>query len=137
MADLDDEPRTPSRPHAVRLDSQGTELTWYCVRATYKSVHVREPRRRHLWERTFFLLSAPPHQGPADVRRRAEQVARTKEDEYVAVAGNTVRWIFHEVEDIEELPSFSPETGGEVYCELFTRVDKVASFSTYEPYQFL
>jgi hypothetical protein len=97
---------------------------WYWVAATYKAVHVGVPRKRHLWERTVFLLRAPADCDRVFLWEKAERVARTKEREYVGGTGDTIRWTFQEIEAIHSLFDRDLDDGTEVYWELFHRVDK-------------
>ena len=94
---------------------------WYWVSATYKAVHGGVSRRRHLWERTVFLIRAADD---TEAATTAENVARQKEHEYEAAGGDTVRWTFQEIEAIQPLFDERVGEGTEVYWELFERVDK-------------
>jgi hypothetical protein len=93
---------------------------WYWVSALYKAVHLGTSRKRHLWERTVFLIRAA---GEADAACIAKEQARAKEQEYVAAGGDTIRWVFQEVEQIHELFDREMGQGTEVYWEFFERVD--------------
>src|SRR5437870_2824802 len=97
-------------------DADDQHLRWYWVAATYKSIDVGVQRKRHLWERTVFLVRAV---SDAEAACAAERVARSKELEYVAAAGNRVRWTLQEVERVQELFDRCPEEGTEVYWEFF------------------
>jgi hypothetical protein len=108
-------PLSPPSPN----DEDGP--AWYWVSATYKAVHLGVPRKRHLWERTVFLIRASSDAEAADVAR---QVAREKEHEYLAAGGDMVRWVLQEVEEIHELFESDIQQGTEVYWEFFERVDK-------------
>jgi hypothetical protein len=103
------------------------ELSWYCIRATYKSIAPGIPRKRHLWQRIFFLMRAPENRNPNSLRKQAEELAREKEHEYQTFQNTMVRWVFVEVEDIEELSDPELKAGSEVYWEFYERVDKAAS----------
>jgi uncharacterized protein DUF4288 len=105
----------------------GAQPDWYCVRAIYRSVRVGQPRRRHLYERTFFIFRAASGADSAGLEERARTIALGKEQEYVAVGGHTVRWVLDSIEDVIQLIQFDPEEGGEVYWEFFERVDKQPS----------
>jgi hypothetical protein len=97
-------------PHA------GSAGEWYWVAATYKAVHVGKTRKRHLWERTVFLVQAANED---EASRLAEQVGREKEVEYLAAGGDTVRWVFQGIERMEQLLDERFENGTEVYWEFF------------------
>jgi hypothetical protein len=103
------------------------EQSWYFVRATYKAVHLGRVRRRHLWERTVFLIRALGNDGlvPHEMAvLRANEVAREKEHEYEVEGGDTVRWVFQQIEDIQPLVDEPFGDGTEVYWEFFERVDR-------------
>jgi transcriptional antiterminator Rof (Rho-off) len=92
---------------------------WYWVSATFKAVHSGRPRRRHLWERTVFLLQV---EGDTDIHAAARDLALAKEHEYLNPAGETVRWVLQEIERIESLhDDLGP--GAEVFWQFFERVD--------------
>jgi len=93
---------------------------WYWVSATYKAVDPDKPRKRHLWERTAFLIRADDGEA---ARSRAQQVAKDKEHEYQA-KGGTVRWVLQDIEDIQSLHDAEIGDGTEVYWQFFERVDK-------------
>lgn len=86
-----------------------------------KSVNPEDPaRRRHLWERLVFLVRARTDE---EARARAEALARVKEHEYIAAAGNPVRWTFQGVEEVQPLHDRDIMEGTEVYWEFVERVD--------------
>lgn len=97
------------------------QLEWYWVSATYKAVHAGVARRRHLWERTVFLVRAGDD---AQAKVAAAEVARGKEHEYIAAGGDTVRWVLQEVEDVQPLFDADIGPGTEVYWTFFERVDR-------------
>jgi hypothetical protein len=102
----------------VAVDS---DLEWYWVAATYKAVHLGRVRRRHLWERTVFLIRAASAEEATVI---AQRVACDKEHEYLAVKGDTVRWVLQEVEDIQPLHDQVFEDGTEVFWQFFDRIDR-------------
>jgi hypothetical protein len=107
--------------------SQRGEQRWYWVKAAYKAVRLGAPRRRHLWETTVFLIQAAEgsdERDPVLLREKAERIARSKECEYLAAGGDTVRWTFQGIEDIQCLVDVATEDGAEVYWEFFERVDR-------------
>jgi hypothetical protein len=99
------------------------QLEWYWVSALFKAVHIGSSRKRHLWERTVFLVRATSGPKATDI---AEKVARGKEEEYLAAGGDKVRWVFQEIEKIQPLVDERFEDGTEVYWEFFERVDGAA-----------
>jgi hypothetical protein len=98
-----------------------TEEEWFWVAALFKSVHPERPRKRHLWERTVFLVRAPDE---AAAQVRAREVALGKEHEYVTAAGERLRWTFQEVEAVQSLHDAELGEGTEVYWQFFERVDR-------------
>ena len=65
-------------------EGQDGEQSWYFVRATYKAVHLGRVRRRHLWERTVFLIRAPRSDGLVPDERavlRANEVVAFEDTE--------------------------------------------------------
>ncbi|MHB1001538.1 MAG: DUF4288 domain-containing protein [Armatimonadota bacterium] len=94
---------------------------WYGFAAKYKSVHVGKPRKRHLWERTFFVIFASDDEHAELV---AEKVAKEKEDEYLNMHNETVHWTLMEIEEVKPLFDESISNGTEVYWEFFERFDR-------------
>jgi hypothetical protein len=111
------------------------EQQWFWVKATYKAVHVGAARKRHLWERNVFIVRGPESAsaiypdaaGDPELREKAEKIAREKEHEYVAAGGDTIRWVFQRIEQIQPIFDQKIGEGTEVYWELFERVDKTPS----------
>lgn len=101
----------------------GAEDQWFWDAALFKAVHLERPRKRHLWERTVFLVRAPDE---ASARERAREVALGKEHEYVTATGDRLRWAFQAVEEIQALVQDQLAEGTEVYWQFFERVDRSA-----------
>jgi hypothetical protein len=99
---------------------EDTHTRWYSVTATYKAVHLGVTRKRHLWERTVFLVSAS---GDAEALKIGNKLALESEVEYQAARGDTVRWVFQEIEDVKEIPDTTLREGTQVYWQFFERVD--------------
>jgi hypothetical protein len=115
---------SPSPPQSANGDRA---CSWYWVAATYKAVHSKVARKRHLWQRIVFLIQA---ESEADAATIAGQVARDKEHDYLVEGGDTVRWTLKEVEEIRELFDRNIQQGTEVYWEFFTRVDRAVDATT-------
>lgn len=108
-------------PHETDSEAESGSQ-WHRACALFKSVHIRKPRRRHLWEPVVFLFRSVP--GPA-ANTLAEQIARAKEEEYPVLGGDIVRWVFCEFENIQTLMDDPTEQGAEVYWTFFERVDAI------------
>jgi hypothetical protein len=102
------------------------ESPWYWVAATYKSVHIGVSRKRHVWQRIVFLIRALDEDEAAII---AHQVALAKEHEYLVDGGDTLRWVFQEIEEIHGVFDREIGQGTEVYWEFFERVDGTAGSS--------
>ena len=98
-----------------------TELKWYSVTATYKSIHIGVSRKRHLWERVIFLIQS---NDDVEARKAAIRIGHEKEHEYRAVNGDLVRWAFQDIERIQEVVDSEICNGTEVSSEFYERVDK-------------
>lgn len=96
-------------------------MKWYSISTTYKSIHVDVPRKRHLWEHLVFLVRAP---NEASAKKVALQVAEEKQHEYLASRGDVVRWVFQDVESIQEILDDEIHQGTEVFWEFYEKVDK-------------
>lgn len=100
----------------------GVDRHWCSATALFKAVHPSDQhRRRHLWERSVFLLCAGDDQAAEEL---AVRMARGMEHEYEAAAGHLVRWEFQQLECVLELMDREPQPGTEVYWEFFERVDR-------------
>lgn len=106
------------------VEKRDTDIRWYSAVALFKSEHVGKPRKRHLWERTIFLLRAS---GMMEAVETAERIAREQECDYVSASGDTVHWTFQSIEDVLELLDNEVKEETEVYWKLFERVDKNTS----------
>lgn len=93
---------------------------WYWASALFKAVHVDRPRRRNVWEQKVFLVRAAADH---EAWSRAETMARAREHEYLAATGDTVRWCFEEIEDVQPLHDGDLASGSEVFWRFFERVD--------------
>jgi hypothetical protein len=89
-----------------------------------KSIHAGLPRRRHLWERNVFLIQAPDQETAC---LKADQFARDKQISYLNDRGETVSWVFQEIEEIKLLDDETLTDGSEVDWHFFERVDPVSS----------
>lgn len=98
-----------------------SEEHWFWAAALFKAVYPERPRKRHLWERTVFLVRAV-HETAA--RERAREVALGKELEYVTATGEHLRWTFQELESVQSRHDDELGEGTEVYWEFFERVDR-------------
>jgi hypothetical protein len=105
------------------MPDEGSEQQWFWAAALFKAVHPDRPRKRHLWERTVFLVRAT---NETDARERARVVALRKEHEYVTAMDNRLRWTFQEVEEVQSLFDTEVGEGTEVYWQFFERVDRPA-----------
>jgi len=103
------------------LNTDPTEEQWFWAAALFKAVHPDRPRKRHLWERTVFLVRAVDE---TKARERAREVALEKEHEYVAGGGERLRWTFQELEAVNSLHDAELGEGTEVYWQFFERVDR-------------
>jgi len=107
----------PSKPNG---DSR-KDLKWFWVSVLFKAEHLSKPRKRHLWERTVFLVRASNKES---AECHAQQLAKDKEVEYEAANGDLVRWTYQNVECLNELHNDEITDGTEVYWEFFERVDR-------------
>ena len=97
-----------------------TETAWYWAAALFKSVHVGKPRRRHLWQRSVFLVRAGTAPKAA---QRAEALAVGMEHEYKGGTGDFIRWQFQSIEAIHPLDGEEVGEGAEVYWQFYEKVD--------------
>lgn len=94
---------------------------WYWVAAIYKSELVGISRKRHLWERTVFLIQVPD---TSDAAKVAKEVAQSKQHEYLNDKQELVRWVFQGIEDVQSLSDDNIKQGTEVYWKFFERIDR-------------
>jgi hypothetical protein len=94
---------------------------WFWVAATFKAVHESQPRRRHLWEKTVFLIQASDEH---ECRAKAIAHAEQKQHSYFTASGSLLSWVFQEIEEVQALLSGEVTDGTEVYWQFFERVDK-------------
>lgn len=97
------------------------DLRWFWVSALFKSEHLNKVRKRHLWERTVFLVRATTKEL---AEQYAQNLAKNKEIEYESANNDSVRWTFQGIERINELHDEAISDGTEVFWEFFERVDR-------------
>lgn len=94
---------------------------WYAVNLLFKSVHPEHPENESLWEERVVLVEAKTEE---IARREGENIGKAEEHEYVAANGDLVRWTFHQVERICEIPSL--QHGSELFSR-FLNTQEVES----------
>lgn len=87
----------------------------------FKAVNSSEPRKRHSWERTTFLVRTTDDHSALE---KAEHIARGMEHEYEAIDSRLVRWEFQSIEKVQKILDDELTEGTEVCWEFFERVDK-------------
>ncbi len=92
--------------------------SWYSAKLLFQS-KINDASLEHpLCEESIRVLLADTEE---DARARAEQVGVAAQHEYHNKQGETVRWEFISVLDIQEIDGDSLEDGTEVYSELFRK----------------
>jgi hypothetical protein len=99
---------------------------WFAASLLFKSRHPDDPRSEFLWQESIVLVHASNED---EARREAERIAKEAEHEYVAAAGNLVRWTFERIESIHSILSETLENGTEVFAR-FLQESQVESLST-------
>lgn len=122
-----------AKGHTVNLRHQNQRLLafyllmktrlekWWAATATFKAVHVGKKRRRHLWEKTTFLVRAATED---DARAKSLVIAKSKEYTYEAVVGDAIAWQFDEVVGLQELFDQELREGTEVAWSFYKRMDR-------------
>jgi len=86
----------------------------------YKSRHPDSPETERLWEESIVLIRAADE---VKARRKAEEIGKAQEVEYVAAAGNQVRWTFERIESIHEVLDEHLEHGTELFSRFLSFSD--------------
>ena len=87
---------------------------WYSARLLIESVNDARPRGETLFEETVIVFRFAEDCETKDLIARVKALAREREDEYVAIAGNRVKWVFREILEIQDI-SGAMKDGTEVY----------------------
>ena len=88
---------------------------WFAARLLSEDLHPSEPNAAPLFEESIILLRA---RDAAEARARSEEMAARSETEYSNPDGHTVRWVFREVLEVQELVDDDIADGTEVYHAL-------------------
>ena len=91
-----------------------SQTRWYSGRLLYESLHGEEdePPEEALFEEIVVVFRCEEED---DIVSKLTALAKTHEQEYVAAAGNTVRWVFREILEIQDISAYAIEDGTEVY----------------------
>jgi hypothetical protein len=99
---------------------------WFTASLLYKSRHPDQPETERLWEESIVLIHAADED---EARRKAEEIGKGQEVEYVAAAGNQVRWTFEKIESIHEVLAEHLEHGTELFSRFlsFSQLQKLST----------
>ncbi len=100
---------------------------WFTASLLFKSNIPKEPEAQALWEESIVLVSAADEE---EARSKAEDIGKRREHEYLAAAGNEVRWTFEKIESIHQILVEHLEHGTEVYSR-FLSAAEVESLSNH------
>ena len=94
--------------------------SWYSAKLVFESTinGVKEPN--FLCEESIRVLLADSEE---DARTRAEQIGRAAEHDYMNEAGESVRWQFVSVLEVQDLSETDLQDGTEVFSKLFRQDD--------------
>lgn len=90
---------------------------WFTASLLFKSNIPNEPEGQALWEESIVLIRAADEE---EARTKAEDIGKHGEHEYLAAAGNQVRWTFERIESIHQILSEYLEHGTEVYSRFLS-----------------
>jgi len=93
---------------------------WYSVRDQFRS-EIQGDTDPYLWEECVFVMQAPSDEA---AQRKAVDVAKAKQHDYLNDEGETVRWVFVGVEEVQDLCEDETDDGTEVYSRLYFESDK-------------
>ena len=102
--------------------------TWYSPSLFFESVHSVTPAPPSLWEEIVILIEADED---AAAQRRADEIGRQKEHEYVVAApiNHVVRWRFVKTERVYEIDDPVPRDGTELFSR-FLKPEEASSLLT-------
>ena len=90
---------------------------WFTASLLYKSRHPDQPETERLWEESIVLIRAADED---EARRKAEEIGKDQEVEYVAAAGNQVQWTFERIESIHEVLAENLAHGTELFSRFLS-----------------
>jgi hypothetical protein len=97
------------------------ELGWYAVRFLLESLHPGEAEAPRFFEERILVVRADDED---EAREKAVAHARSQEDEYENALGNTVKVVFREVLDVQDILGDDITDLTEVYYH-FLNADEV------------
>ena len=94
--------------------AEGEQETWYSARLLYERElrGAPTPDDEPLFEDKLIVFRC---QDGEEVVAKLQRLAREGEDEYKAIAGNMVRWVFREILEVQDISAYRVEDGTEVY----------------------
>jgi len=93
---------------------------WFTASLLFKSNIPNEPEAQALWEESIVLIRAADEE---EARMKAEETGKCGEHEYLAAAGNQVRWSFQKIESIHEILVENLEHGTELFSRFLNFSD--------------
>jgi hypothetical protein len=99
---------------------------WFTASLLLKSNIPNEPEAQALWQESIVLIDAADEE---EARIKAKKLGKCAEHDYLAAAGNQVRWTFEKIESIQPIFADHLEHGTEVYSR-FLSASEVESLLT-------
>jgi len=93
---------------------------WFTASLLFKSNIPNEPDSEALWEESIVLIRAANEE---EARIKAEDSGKRREHEYLASAGNPVRWTFERIESVHEILAENLEHGTELFSRFLSFSD--------------
>jgi hypothetical protein len=99
---------------------------WFGISLLLRGEESRRSKDEWLWEECIVVVEADSADAAALI---GETLGKRSEQEYVAAAGGTVRWVFDRVERTYQIDADKCESGAEVFSR-FLRASEVKSLLT-------
>jgi len=93
---------------------------WFSASLLFKANIPNEPEAQALWEARIVLIRAADEE---QARTKAEEIGKRREHEYLAAAGNPVRWTFERIGSVQQVFGDHLEHGTEVYSRFLSASD--------------
>jgi|SRR5439155_26898824 len=90
---------------------------WFTASLLFKSNIPNEPEAQALWKESIVLIRSADED---EARTKAEEIGKREELEYLAAAGNPVRWTFEKIESIHQILADDLEHGTEIFSRFLS-----------------
>jgi|GEM_PF-1292584 len=105
-------------------------MKWFSALVIQEATHPEEQNQSPLFEADVILINAVTED---EARKKAEEIGKSSQHEYLNAYGHRVAWVFKEVLDIKEVDAERIGDGTEVYYVFLNREELLGLRRALEP----